>query len=254
MVHWPEAMVAYDSCDKVLFSADAFGSFGALDGYIFNDEVDFDRDWLDDARRYFVNIVGKYGPQVQKLLGKAAGLDIQVLCPLHGPIWRSNLGYILDKYNKWSTYTPEDKGVLIAYASMYGNTENAACILAADLAEKGVKNIVVRDVSNTHVSELIAHAFRLSHMILLSPTYNNCYHPNMEHFITELKNHNLSGRTIALVENGTWAPSAAKHMTDALSGAKNVTILEQPISIKSSIKDIEPLLALSDAVAKSINA
>ena len=252
MVHWPEVMVTYDSFDKVLFSADGFGTFGSLDGYIFNDEVDFDRDWLDDARRYYTNIVGKYGAQVQKLLGKAQNLDIDVICPLHGPIWRTDLGYIIDKYDKWSSYTPEDTGVLIAYASMYGNTECAANILATELVEKGVKNVVVKDVSNTDESELISQAFRLSHMVLLSPTYNTLCHPKMEHFITGMKNHNLCNRTVAIVENGSWAPSSAKVMKAALEGMKNITILEQTVSFKSSVKDRAPLEALAQALCESM--
>ncbi len=253
MVHWPEVMVTYDTRDKVLFSADAFGTFGALDGYLFNDEVNFDRDWLDDARRYYTNIVGKYSPQVQKLLGKAAGLDIAYICPLHGPVWRSDFGYILDKYNKWSSYTPEDKGVFIAYASMYGDTENAANILACELAELGVKNVVIRDVSNTDESELIALAFRLSHLVLCSPTYNALCHPKMEHFITGMKHHGLCGRTVALVENGSWAPAAAKAMTAALEGMKNLTVLEEnKVTFKSSLKDRAPLEALARVLAKDL--
>ena len=172
MVHWPEAMVSFDVTNGVLFSADAFGSFGALDGKLFNDEVDFDRDWLDDARRYYTNIVGKYGPHVQALLKKAGTIDIKVICPLHGPVWRNDFGYLLDKYDKWSRYEPEETGVLIAYASMYGNTESAAQVLAAKLVEKGVKNVVVHDVSNTHVSYLISDAFKYSHIVLASVTYN----------------------------------------------------------------------------------
>ena len=253
MVHWPEAMVSFDLTTGTLFSADAFGSFGALGGRIFNDEVDFDRDWLDDARRYYTNIVGKYSPQVQKLLGKAAGLDIAYICPLHGPVWRSDFGYILDKYNKWSSYTPEDKGVFIAYASMYGDTENAANILACELAELGVKNVVIRDVSNTDESELIALAFRLSHLVLCSPTYNALCHPKMEHFITGMKHHGLCGRTVALVENGSWAPAAAKAMTAALEGMKNLTVLEEnKVTFKSSLKDRAPLEALARVLAKDL--
>ena len=170
MVHWPEAMVSFDVTNGVLFAADAFGSFGALDGKLFNDEVNFERDWLDDARRYYTNIVGKYGPHVQALLKKAGTIDIKMICPLHGPIWRSDLGWFIDKYDHWSSYKPEEKGVLIAYASMYGNTEAAAQALASKLCEKGVTNVHVYDVSNTHVSQLISEAFRLSHIVLASVT------------------------------------------------------------------------------------
>ena len=177
MVHWPEVMVTYDEKDKVLFAADGFGTFGALNGNIFADEVDFDRDWLDDARRYYTNIVGKYGASVQALLKKASGLEIAVICPLHGPIWRENLGYILEKYQKWSTYEAEDQAVVILYATMYGNTASAADALAGRLAAKGVKKIAVYDVSNTHVSELISEIFRASHVVFAAPTYNGGIYP-----------------------------------------------------------------------------
>ena len=182
MVHWPEVLVSLDTTNGVLFSADAFGTFGALDGALFADEVDFDRDWIDDARRYFTNIVGKYGPQVQALLKKAAGLldQIKFICPLHGPVWRENLSYFIEKHDLWSRYEPENRGVLIAYASMYGNTEEAAQALASCLYERGVKDVVVRDVSNTHVSTLIADAFRLSHIVLASVTYNLGIYPRHE--------------------------------------------------------------------------
>ena len=173
MVHWPEAMVTYDTTDKILFSADAFGTWGALNGNLYNDDVNFERDWLDDARRYYTNIVGKYGPQVQALLGKAAGLEISMICPLHGPVIRSDFGFFLDKYQKWSTYEPEDKAVMIAYGSIYGGTAAAADILANKLAERGVKNITVYDTSATHSSYILADAFRCSHLVFASATYNN---------------------------------------------------------------------------------
>ena len=187
MVHWPEVMVTYDEKDKVLFAADGFGTFGALNGNIFADEVDFDRDWLDDARRYYTNIVGKYGASVQALLKKASGLDIAVICPLHGPIWRENLGYILEKYQKWSTYEAEDQAVVILYATMYGNTASAADALAGRLAAKGVKKIAVYDVSNTHVSELISEIFRASHVVFAAPTYNGGIYPVMENLLADMK-------------------------------------------------------------------
>ena len=187
MVHWPEVMMTYDETDKILFSADAFGTFGALNGNLFNDEIDFDRDWLDEARRYYTNIVGKYGMQVQNVLKKAAGLDILMLCPLHGPIWRNNLSYILDKYNTWSKYAPEEKGVMIAAASMYGNTENMAEIFASMLAEAGVKKICFHNISKTHVSELISDTFKYSHIILAAPTYNNGIYPLMDNYLEDMK-------------------------------------------------------------------
>ena len=196
MVHWPEAMFTYDIEEKILFSADAFGTFGALNGNIFNDEINFEKDWLDEARRYYTNIVGKYGNPVQTALKKAGTIDIQMICPLHGPIWRNNLGYILDKYVKWSTYEPEDKAVMLVYGSMYGNTEAAVNVLATKLAEAGVKNIVTYSVSNTHVSHLIAEAFRCSHIVLAAPTYNSGLFTPMENFLMDLKAHGLQKREI----------------------------------------------------------
>ena len=204
MVHWPEVMVSFDETDGVLFSADAFGSFGTLDGKIFADEVDFDRDWIDEARRYYTNIVGKYGPQVQALLKKAAGLDIRYICPLHGLVWRKDLAYFISKYDKWSKYEPEEQGVMIAYASMYGNTETAANILAAKLCERGITNVRLYDVSCTHVSYLIADAFKYSHLALLSVTYNLNVFPVMANFIEDMAALNLQNRTVAMVCNGSW--------------------------------------------------
>ena len=249
MVHWPEVMVTYDETDKVLFSADAFGTFGALNGNIFNDEIDFDRDWLDDARRYYTNIVGKYGGPVQTTLKKAAGLDISIICPLHGPIWRSNLGYILDKYNTWSSYEPEEKAVMIAYASMYGNTENLANILAAKLAEAGIHNIAVYDVSNTHVSTLISEAFRCSHIVLAAPTYNGNVYPVMENFLNDMKALAVQKRTVAVLDNGTWAATAGKQMADKITEMKDMKIIEPKVSIKSSLKN-EQLEQLDELVAE----
>lgn len=210
MVHWPEAMMTYDEKDKVLFSADAFGTFNALNGNLFNDELDFNREWLDEARRYYTNIVGKYGPQVQNVLKKASSLDIQMICPLHGPVWRSNLNFIIEKYNLWSRYEPEEKGVMIAYASMYGNTENMAEILAVMLAEAGVKNIHMHNISKTHVSELISDSFKYSHIVLASPTYNNGIYPLMDNYLEDMKALSLQNRTIAVLGNGSWAPQATK--------------------------------------------
>ena len=249
MVHWPEVMVTYDETDKVLFSADAFGTFGALNGNIFNDEIDFDRDWLDDARRYYTNIVGKYGGPVQTTLKKAAGLDISIICPLHGPIWHSNLGYILDKYNTWSSYEPEEKAVMIAYASMYGNTENLANILSAKLAEAGIHNIAVYDVSNTHVSTLISEAFRCSHIVLAAPTYNGNVYPVMENFLNDMKALAVQKRTVAVLDNGTWAATAGKQMADKIAEMKDMKIIEPKVSIKSSLKN-EQLERLDELVAE----
>ena len=254
MVHWPETMVTYDENTGILFSADAFGTFGALDGIIFADEVDFDRDWLDDARRYYTNIVGKYGVQVQALLKKAASLDIKMLAPLHGPVWRKDLEYILDKYNRWSTYEPEDKGIMIAYASMYGNTENMANALACMLAEDGVKNIRVYDVSGTDVSTLISEAFRVSHIVLASPTYNGDIYPVMESFIKDMKALNIQNRTVALMDNGTWAATASKKMAELLGTMKNITVSEKMFSVKSTVlkTQTEELKAFKDDIAASM--
>ncbi len=253
MVHWPETMVTYDESTGILFSADAFGTFGALDGIIFADEVNFDRDWLDDARRYYTNIVGKYGAQVQALLKKAAALDIKMLAPLHGPVWRKDPDYILDKYNKWSAYEPEDKAVMIAYASMYGNTENMANALACMLAEDGV-SVRVYDVSGTDVSELIAETFRVSHIVLASPTYNGGIYPVMESFINDMKALNVQNRTVALMDNGTWAPVASKQMAKELEAMKNITLLDKSFSIKSVVlrSQTEELKAFKDALKSSM--
>ena len=255
MVHWPEVMVTYDEKDKILFSADAFGTFGALAGNIFDDEITFDTVWMNDARRYYTNIVGKYGVQVQALLKKAASLDIEMICPLHGPIWRKDLGLLLEKYQKWSTYEPEDKTVMIAYATMYGNTENAANVLAGMLADKGVKNIAMYDVSETDVSELVAESFRCSHLVLAAPTYNSGIQPKMEAYLSDIKALNLQNRTVAVIDNGTWAATAGKQMIGMLEGMKNMTILENTVSIKSALAEnqLGALEALADELAKQVN-
>lgn len=255
MVHWPEVMVTYDEKDKILFSADAFGTFGALTGNIFDDEITFDTTWMNDARRYYTNIVGKYGVQVQALLKKAASLDIEMICPLHGPIWRKDLSLLLEKYQKWSTYEPEDKTVMIAYATMYGNTENAANVLAGMLADKGVKNIAMYDVSETDVSELVAESFRCSHLVLAAPTYNSGTQPKMEAYLSDIKALNLQNRTVAVIDNGTWAATAGKQMIGTLEGMKNMTILENTISIKSALAEnqLGALEALADELAKQVN-
>ncbi len=236
---------------SILFSADAFGTFGAINGNLFADEVNYDQDWLDDARRYYTNIVGKYGAQVQALLKKAAGLDIRMICPLHGLVWRKDLAWLLEKYNAWSTYTPEEKGVVIAVGSIYGNTETAADILAGMLAEKGVRNIRLYDVSATHSSYILADAFRFSHVVLASITYNSGIFSNMEHLLHELAAHNLQNRTLAFVQNGSWAATSAKQMQAILANLKNMTVLEQLPTLKSSVKEsqLAELQALADAIA-----
>ena len=254
MVHWPEALMTYDEKDKVLFSADAFGTFNALNGNLFNDELDFNREWLDEARRYYTNIVGKYGPQVQNVLKKASSLDIQMICPLHGPVWRSNLNFIIEKYNLWSRYEPEEKGVMIAYASMYGNTENMAEILAVMLAEAGVKNIHMHNISKTHVSELISDSFKYSHIVLASPTYNNGIYPLMDNYLEDMKALSLQNRTIAVLGNGSWAPQATKLISAKIKEMKNMRLLEASVTIKSSLKEaqLEELNSLSRQIAEEV--
>ncbi len=237
MVHWPEAMVTFDTTNGVLFAADAFGSFGALDGKLFNDEVNFDRDWIDDARRYYTNIVGKYGPHVQALLKKAATIDIKIICPLHGPVWRSNLGYFIDKYDKWSRYEPEEKGVMIVYASMYGNTEAAATVLASKLVEKGMSNVVMYDVSNTHVSQLISETFKYSHIVLASVTYNLGIYPMMHNYLMDMKALNVQNRTVAIVENGSWACKSGDLMKEFLDGMKQMTVINERLTMVSSLNE-----------------
>ena len=247
-------MVTYDTTDKTLFSADAFGTFGAMNGNLFADEVNFERDWLDDARRYYTNIVGKYGMQVQTLLKKAAGLEIATICPLHGPVWRENISWYVDKYLTWSSYAPEEKSVMIAYGSIYGNTENAANILACKLADKGVRNIAVYDVSATHPSQIVSEAFRCSHLVFAAATYNGGIFTNMEHVLNDLKAHGLQNRTVAVIENGTWGVVAGKQMKEILSGMKNMNILEQTVTVKSALKDEQDaqLEALADAIVASL--
>lgn len=235
MVHWPEAMVSFDITDGTLFAADAFGSFGALDGKLFNDEVNFDRDWIDDARRYYTNIVGKYGPHVQSLLKKAGTIDIKT--PLHGPVWRTDLGYFLDKYNKWSRYEPEEQGVMIVYASMYGNTEAAAQNLAAKLCEKGMTNVVLYDVSNTHVSQLISETFRLSHIVLASVTYNLGIYPLMHNYLMDMKALNLQKRTFAIIENGSWACKSGSLMREFIDDMREMDILDEQVTLMSSMTE-----------------
>ena len=253
MVHWPEVMVTFDLTSGTLFSADAFGTFGALNGALFADEVDFDRDYLDEARRYYCNIVGKYGVQVRNLLAKASALDIKTVCPLHGFVWRKNIGYYVNKYMHWSGYEPEERGVVIAYASVYGNTENAANVLACRLREAGVK-CVMHDVSVSEHSVIIADAFKYSHLVFASLTYNGGVFVNMENLLHDLVAHNLRGRTVALVESGSWALSAAKGMKEILAPLKDTTFIDEPFSFKSGLhgEGCEALDTLTDAIIKSI--
>ena len=256
MVHWPEAMVTFDTTNGVLFSADAFGSFGSLDGKLFNDEVNFDRDWIDDARRYFTNIVGKYGPFVQMLLQKASTVPIKMFCPLHGPVWRTDLGYFIDKHDKWSKYEPEEKGVLIVYASMYGNTEAAAQKLASTLCEKGMTNVAVYDVSNTHVSYLVSEAFKYSHIVLASVTYNLNIYPVMYDFLHHLKVLNFQKRTFGIIENGTWAIKSGSLMKKFIDEElKECLVLGSQVSVNSMANESnEPEFeALANALIESIN-
>ena len=255
MVHWPEAMVTYDVTNGVLFSADGFGSFGALDGKLFNDEVNFDRDWIDDARRYLTNIVGKYGPFVQALLKKASTVDIKIICPLHGPVWRSDFGYIIGKYDKWSRYEPEEKGIMIVYASMYGNTEYAAQALASRLCAKGMTNVWVYDVSNTHVSYLISETFRLSHVVLASVTYNLGIYPPMHNYLMDMKALNMQNRTFAIMENGSWAPKSGELMADFLNNEmKMMTVLNETLTLTSALNELNEadLESLADAIIESM--
>ena len=254
MVHWPEAMVSFDVTNGVLFSADAFGTFGALDGKLFADEVNFDRDWLDDARRYLTNIVGKYGPHVQDLLKKAGTIDIKIICPLHGPVWREDLGYFIEKYDKWSRYEPEEDGVLLVYASMYGNTEYAAQCLATKLCERGMTNVHMYDVSKTHVSYLVSEAFRLSHIVLASVTYNLEIYPVMHQFLNEIRMLNLQNRTVGIIENGTWAPQAGTLMEEFLD--KNMKLMDTlggEVTVSSSLTDSteKELDGLADSIVES---
>lgn len=254
MVHWPEVMMTYDATDKVLFSADAFGTFGALSGNLFADEMDFCHEWIADARRYFINIVGKYGVQVQNVLKKAATLDIRMICPLHGPVWRSNLDYFIGKHDVWSRYEPEEQGVVIIYGSIYGHTESAALRLAALLAQRGVKNIKAYDASRTDVSELVSECFRASHVVLASSTYNNGIFTPMENLLADLKAHAWQKRTVALIENGTWAAQSGKLMRAELEQMKEITLLGETVSLKSAGKQEQEaeLAALAEDIVATL--
>lgn len=235
MVHWPEVMATYDETAAILFTADAFGCFGTLNGHIFSDEFDFQNVLLERARRYYSNIVGKYGPQVQAALKKLSALPMAMICPLHGPVWRGDLTEILRYYQLWSTYTPEKQGVVIAYASIYGNTENAVNVLAGRLTEQGIREIHMYDVSDTDPSYILSEAFCYGHLVLASSTYNNSVFPKMESLIADMKGHNLQNRTVALLENGTWAPMAGKKMQELLESMKGMRLAAVPFTIRSSL-------------------
>ena len=243
MVHWPEVIVTYDSTDKVLFSADGFGKFGALD---------VEEDWADEARRYYIGIVGKYGAQVQALLKKAAALDIAIICPLHGPVLKENLGYYLDKYNTWSSYAVEDEGVVIAYTSVYGHTKEAVEELAEKLNQRGCPNVVVADLARCDMAEVVADAFRYSKLVLATTTYNATIFPHMQSFIDHLTARNYQGRTVGMIENGAWAPMAAKVMKKMLETSKNLTYTDTTVTVKCALNDVSraQIDALADELCK----
>lgn len=256
MVHWPDVMVSFEETEGILFSADAFGAFGSLDGALFQDEVNFQQAWLNNARRYYTNIVGKYGPQVQALLAKAAALGdrLKMICPLHGPVWRSDLSWFIEKYDKWSRYEPEMKGVLILYGSMYGGTEEAAEALAATLIERGIP-VKLRDVSSTHVSHLVSQSFQMSHMVLASVTYNMDFFPPVRDYLEDIKALGLKNRTFAVMENGTWNSAAGKLIGDFITNElENCTVLEPKLTMRSTLKgDQAPELeALAEAITQSV--
>lgn len=254
MVHWPEVMFSYETSQQILFSADAFGTFGALSGNLFDDEMDFVGAFMDEARRYYANIVGKFGAPVQSVLKKAADLPIQMIAPLHGPILRENIELMLDKYQRWSTYTPEKEGVVIAYASMYGNTAGAADQLANLLSQKGVKDIRMFDVSKTHMSYLIAEVFKYSNLVVASPTYNLGLFQPMEAFLTDLAALNVQKRRYSIIGNGSWAPAAGKKMQEILGGMKDMTLVGEPMELTSRLvpEQMDALDTLAQAIADSL--
>ena len=253
MVHWPEVMVSYYKTDKALYSADAFGSFGAINGNLFDTEVDFEKDYIDEARRYYTNIVGKYGPQVQMLLKKASALDIQTIYPLHGLIIKDNISKFVKKYDKWSRYEAEEKSVLIAYSSVYGGTENAANILAGKLSDRGVKGIKMYDVSHTHSSYVLSDAFRYSHIVFATTTYNNGIFETMEHLLHNISAHNLQNRKVVLIQNGSWAPTCGNAMKTILENLKGTKIIDESICIKSALKE-EQLAELDNLADKMVSS
>ncbi len=254
MVHWPEVMFTYEEKEKILFSADAFGTFGALSGNLFADETDFDNLFLDEARRYYANIVGKYGPQVQAALAKTCCVETEKIFPLHGPLWRENLDYIIDKYGLWSRYEPEKKGVAVAYASMYGNTENAALKVADRLAKMGVADIRVHDVSKAHVSYIIADIFKYSHLVLASPTYNMGLYFGMESLLRDMAALNLKNRRVALIGNGSWAPAAPAIMEKMIGEMKGMELVAPTLVLRSALKPCQEgeLAALAEKLGRSV--
>ena len=254
MVHWPEVMMTYDTTDGILFSADAFGTFGALSGNLFADEMNFEGEWLNDARRYYSNIVGKYGQPVQAVLKKAAALDIKMICPLHGPVWRENLGWFIGKYDLWSRYEPEEKGVLIICGSVYGHSEAAAMRMGTLLSQRGIKNIRMYDASHTHTSKLVSECWRTSHIVLAASTYNNGLFTPVEELLHDLKAHAFQGRTWALIENGSWAPQSGKIMRAMVEEMKDMTVLGDTVTLKSAMQPAQEadLAALADLIVANI--
>jgi flavorubredoxin len=255
MVHWPEVMFTYDETEKILFTADAFGTFKTLSGALYSDEVDFDREYLDEARRYYANIVGKYGSKVQAVFDKLEGIPIDMVCPLHGPIWRGdNIGYIMEKYFLWSTYEPEENGVVIAYTSMYGNTAVVAERLALMLKEKGVEKVNVYDVTRTHPSYVVGDAFRFTNIVLAAPTYNNNLHPTMSAVIEDMEIMAVQNRCYSVIGNGSWAPQSPKIIEERLSAMKNMTKVGETFVIKSSMRpeQIPDLERLADEIVSSM--
>ena len=253
MVHWPEVMVTYDKTDKALYSADAFGSFGAINGILTDDVVDF-KYYLEEARRYYSNIVGKYGAQVQMILKKLSNLEVNTIYPLHGLIIKNNIQKFIEKYDKWSKYEPEEESVLIAYSSVYGGTENAVNILAGMLAEKGVKNIQMYDVSRTHSSYVLSDAFKYSHIVFATTTYNNGIFETMEHLLHNISSHNLQNRKVVLIQNGSWAPTCGNAMRTLLEPIKGTEIIDDSVCIKSTLKEeqLKELECLADKIVQSL--
>lgn len=254
MVHWPEVMFAYDEYDGTLYCEDAFGTFGTHDGCLFADECDFESRYMDEARRYYTNIVGKYGDHVQKVLAKASGLKINRLCPLHGPIWRKDLGTILGKYDLWSRYEPEERGVSIIYSSMYGNTESVANLLAFKLKERGVQNVMVRRASETHPSYMVADAFRYSNLVFAAPTYNNELHPPMAHVIDDMRRMTVRNRKYSVIGNGSWGPQSQRIIMESMAAMQDMILVGEPFVFKSSMQkeQMAELDALADAIAGSM--
>ena len=254
MVHWPEVMATFDETDRTVFSADAFGSFGALSGHLFADEVDYERDWMDESRRYYSNIVGKYGQQVQDALKKLLPLEPRMICPLHGHVWRKDLDQIIDRYQHWSRYTPEEAGVVIAYGSIYGNTENASNVLACRLSDAGIQNIRTHDVSGTDPSYIVSDVFRFSHLVIASSTYNNGIFSNMENLLHDLHAHKVQNRRVSVIQNGSWFPNSGKLILEILSSMTGMEILGDTVTIRSALApgQEEELSRLADTIAESI--